>query len=54
MSEFSQYSVLKEAVRSTITHNSSQPDIEKIKNDARSEVEEEFQKKINALVAVSN
>ena len=54
MSEFSQYNVLKEAVRSKITRNSSQPDIEKIKKDARSEVEEEFKKKINALVAVSN
>ena len=45
MYEFSQYNVLKEAVRSKITRNSSQPDIEKIKKDARSEVEKEFQKK---------
>ena len=54
IAEFSQYNVLKEAVRSKITRNPSQPDIEKIKKDARSEVEAEFQKKINALVAVSN
>ena len=54
MDEFSQYNVLKEAVRSKITRNPSQPDIEKIKKDTRSEVEEEFQKKIKALVAVSN
>ena len=52
--EFSQYNVLKEAVRSKITRNPSQPDIEKVKKDARIEVEEEFQKKINALVAGSN
>ena len=54
MSEFSQYNVLKEAVRSKITRNPSQPDVEKIKKDARSVVEAEFQKKLNALVAVSN
>ena len=54
MAEFSQYNVLKEAVRSKITRNPSQPDIEKIKKDARSEVEAEFQKKINALVGGSN
>ena len=54
MSEFSQYNVLKEAVRSKITRNTSNPDIEKIKKDARSEVEAEFKKKLNALVAVSN
>ena len=53
MAEFSQYNVLKEAVRSKITRNSS-PDIEKIKKNVRSEMEAEFQKKINALVAVSN
>ena len=45
MAEFSQYNVLKEAVRSKITRNPSQPDIEKIKKDARNEVEAEFQKK---------
>ena len=31
MAEFSQYNVLKEAVRAKIRRNSSQPDIEKIK-----------------------
>ena len=31
MAEYSQYNVLKEAVRSKLTRNSSQPDIEKIK-----------------------
>ena len=54
MAEFSQYNVLKEAVRSKLTRNSSQPDIEKIKKNVRSEMEAEFQKKINALVAGSN
>ena len=55
MAEFSQYNVLKEAVRSKLTRNPSQPDIEKTKKDVRSEVEAEFQKKkINALVAGSN
>ena len=53
MDEFSQYDVLKEAVRSKITRNSS-PDIEKIKKNVRSEIEVEFQKKLNALVAGSN
>ena len=53
MAEFSQY-VLKEAVRSKITRNSSVPDIEKIKKDVRNKVEVEFQKKLNALVASSN
>ena len=33
MAEFSQYNVLIEAVRSKLTRNSSQPDIEKIKKD---------------------
>ena len=45
MAEFSQYNVLKEAVRSKLTRNSSQPDIEKIKKNVRSEMEAEFQKK---------
>ena len=54
MAEFSQYSVLKEAVRSKMAQNSSLPDIEKIKKNVRSEVEANFQKKINALVAGSN
>ena len=54
MAEFSQYNVLKEAVRSKLTRNSSWPDIEKIKKDVRSEMEAEFRKKKNALTAGSN
>ena len=42
MDEFSQYNVLKEAVRAKLTRNSSQPDIERIKKDVRSEIEAEF------------
>ena len=42
MAEFSQYHVLKEAVRAKLTQNSSQPDVEKIKKDVRSEMDEEF------------
>ena len=52
MAEFSQYNALKEAVRSKITRNSSVPDIEKIKKNVRSEIEAEFQKKINTLVLI--
>ena len=51
MTEFEQYNVLKEAVRVKFTRNSSQPDIEKIKKEVRSEMEAEFRKKINALTA---
>ena len=51
MAEFQQYNVLKEAVRSKLTRKPSQPDIEKIKKDVRSEIEAEFRKKINALTA---
>ena len=54
MTEFQQYNVLKEAVRVKLTRNSSQPDIEKIKKDFRSEMEAEFRKKINAIAAASN
>ena len=54
MAEFQQYNVLKEAVRAKLTRNSSQPDIEKIKKDVRSEMEAEFRKKINTLAATSN
>ena len=54
MAEFSQYNTLKEAIRSKMAQNSSQPDIEKIKKNVRSEIEAEFQKKINTLVAGSN
>jgi len=45
MTEFSQYNVLKEAVRAKLTRQPSRPDVEKIRKDVRSEVEEEFGKK---------
>ena len=51
MDEFSQYNVLKEGIRAKLTQKSSQPDIEKIKKDVRSEMEVEFRKKITALAA---
>ena len=54
MTEFSQYNVLKEAVRAKLTRKPSKPNVDKIRKDVRSEVEEEFRKKINALTAVSN
>jgi len=54
MAEFSQYNVLKEAVRAKLTRQLSQPDVEKIRKDIRSEVEEKFLKKGNALTAPSN
>ena len=49
MDEYSQYNVLKQAVRAKLVKNPSQPDIEKIKKEVRSEVEAEFRKKINAI-----
>ena len=54
MAEFQQYDVLKEAVRAKLTRKTSQPDIEKIKKDVRTEMEAEFRKKITALAAGSN
>ena len=54
MAEFSQYNVLKDAVRAKLTRQSSRPDVEKIKKDVRSEIEAEFRKEINALAAGSN
>ena len=54
MAKFSQYNVLKEAVRAKLTKKPSQPDMEKIKKDVRSEMEAEFRKKITALAAGSN
>ena len=45
MAEFSQYNVLKEAVRAKLTKKTSQPDIEKIKKDVCSEIKAEYQKK---------
>ena len=54
MDEFLQYNVLKEGIRAKLTQKPSQPDIEKIKKNVRSEMEAEFRKKINALTAASN
>ena len=54
MAEFSQYNVLKYAVRAKLTRQSSRPDVEKIKKDVRSEMEAEFREKITALAAGSN
>ena len=54
MAEFSQYNVLKDAVRTKLIRQSSRPDVEKIKKDVRSEMEAEFRKKITALTAGSN
>ena len=51
MAEFSQYNLLKDAVRAKLTRQPSRPDVEKIKKDVRSEMEAEFRKKINALTA---
>ena len=53
MTEFSKYNVLKEAVRAKLTRKPSNQNIDKIRKDVRSEVEEEFRKKINTL-AISN
>ena len=45
MTEFSQYNVLKEAVRAKLTRKTSRPNLDKIRKDVSSEVEEEFRKK---------
>ena len=37
--------MLKEAVRAKLTRKPSRPNVEKIRRDVRSEVEEEFRKK---------
>ena len=54
MAEHSQYNVLKGAVRAKLTRKPSQPNIDKIKKDIRSEVERDFYKKINAAAATSS
>jgi len=54
MAEFSQYNVLKGAVRAKLTRKPSRPNIDKIKKDIRSEVERDFYKKINAAAATSS
>ena len=46
MAEFSQYNLLKEAVRAKLTRQTSRPDLEKIKKNARTEVEAEYRKKL--------
>ena len=46
MTEFSQYNVLKDAVRANLTRQSSRPDVEKIRKDVRSEVDTEFRKRL--------
>ena len=51
MAEFSQYNLLKDAVRAKLTRQSSRPDVEKIKKDVRTEMEAEFRKKITALAS---
>ena len=53
MTEFSQYNVLKDAVRAKLTRQLSRPDVEKIKKDVRSEVEANFRKKMNAIATGS-
>ena len=55
MAEFSQYNVLKEAVRAKLTKNPSQPDILKIKKICpKRDKWQNFEKKINAIAAGSN
>jgi len=54
MAEFSQYNVLKAAVRTKLTRKPSRRNIDKIEKDIRSEVEREFYKKINAAAAASS
>ena len=51
MDEFSQYNALKDAVRAKLTRQPSKKnvvDVEKIKKDIRSELQEEFRKKLLA------
>ena len=45
MIEYSQYNVLKDAVRAKLTRQSSRPDVEKIKKDLRGEIEADYRKK---------
>ena len=54
MNEYSQYNVLKEAVRAKLTWQESRPDIEKIKKDLRKEIDADCREKINAITAGSN
>jgi len=54
MAEFSQYNMLKGAVRSKLTRKPSSPNIEKIKKKIREEVELENRKKMQAASAALN
>jgi len=54
MAEFSQYNVLKGAVRAKLTRKPSSPNLEKIKKKIREEVELENRKKMKAAVAALN
>ena len=54
MTEFSQYSLLKDAVQAKLTQQLSRPDVEKIRKDVSSEMEADFRKKMTALAASSN
>ena len=45
MAEYSQYNVLKEAVRAKLTKKPSQPDIEKIKKKPEARWRQNFEKK---------
>ena len=45
MTEFSQYNVLKDAVRAKLTRQSSRLDAEKFKKDVRGGMEAELKKK---------
>jgi len=54
MAEFSQYNVLKAAVRAKLTRKPSSPNLEKIKKKIREEVELENRKKMQAAVAALN
>ena len=54
LAEFSQYNLLKDAVRAKLTRQPSSPDVEKIKKDVRTEMEAEFQEKKKSLIAALN
>jgi len=54
MAESSQYNFFKGAVRAKLTCKPSRQNIDKIKKEIRGEVEQEYQKKIQALAAASS
>ena len=51
MVEYSQYNVLKDAVRAKLTRQASRPDVEKIKKDLCKERDADYRKKGNAITA---